>query len=170
MPCWARRVVRVAPIIAKAKPEEMPRNRAASGARSKYGRRPSGNLLRASLSERVVIIDRQRRVVREPLGLVDRFLARAGGDARRRDLVVDAPADVLRPGLAAVGPPGVLIGLRVEAAEDVDIAQLVEHARQPGALLRQEARVLLVGLPVAQVDLPVRDVPVAAKDEFLAAR
>jgi len=35
MPCWARRVVRVAPIIANAKPEEIPRNKAASGADSK---------------------------------------------------------------------------------------------------------------------------------------
>ena len=35
MPCWASRVVSVAPMIAKAKPEEMPRNSAASGARSR---------------------------------------------------------------------------------------------------------------------------------------
>jgi hypothetical protein len=35
MPCCARRVVSVAPIIAKAKPDEMPRNKAARGAASR---------------------------------------------------------------------------------------------------------------------------------------
>src|SRR5258706_12837461 len=100
---------------------------------------PSGNLLRQSRSavlpsalEGVVIVDRQGRVVGEALLLVDRFLARRGGDAGRGDLVVDAPADVLRPGLAAVRPPGVLVGLDVDAAENVDEADLVEHPAQPG--------------------------------------
>src|SRR5688500_17991423 len=102
MPCCARRVVSVAPIMAKVKPEEMPRNRAASGAGSRYGRMPLG--------ERVVIVDRQGRVVGEPLRLVDRLLRRGGGDAGGGNLVVDAPADVLLPRLAAVGPPGVLLG------------------------------------------------------------
>src|SRR5690606_5006149 len=40
------------------------------------------------------------------------------------------------------------------------------YAIEPGALLGQEARVLLVCLPVAQVDGFVRDVPVAAQDEL----
>src|SRR5260370_5689961 len=166
MPCWARRVVRVAPIIAKVKPEEIPRNRAASGADSKYARRPSGSLLRKSLSQRVVIVDRQGGMVREPLRLVDRLLHRLRGDAGRGDLVVDAPADVLRPRLAAVRPPGVLLRLGVEATEHVDEADLVEHLRKPVALLGQEAGVLPVGAPVPQVDLPVRDVPVAAQDDL----
>ncbi len=37
MPSCASRVVRVEAIIAKGKPELIPRNKAASGARSKYG-------------------------------------------------------------------------------------------------------------------------------------
>src|SRR5688572_17846195 len=117
----------------------------------------------------MVVVDDERRVVREALGLVDRFPARGGGHARRGDLVVDAPADVLLPRLAAVRPPRVLIGLVVQLAEHIDETQLVEDARQPCALLGQEAGVLLVGAPVPEIDLPVRDVPVAAQDDFLVS-
>src|SRR5688572_5111698 len=106
----------------------------------------------------MVVVDDQRRVIGEAPGLVDRFSARARGDARRGDLVVDAPAYVLLPRLAAVRPPGVLVGLVVQAPEYVDEAELVEHPREPRALLGQKARVLLVGAPVAQIDLLVRDV------------
>src|SRR5918992_5269908 len=125
MPCCARRVVRVAPIIAKAKPEEMPRKSAASGAGSTYGRIP--------LAQRVVIIDRQGRVVGEAARLVDRLLHRLCRDAGRGDLIIDAPADVLLPCLTAARPPGVLLGIGIEAPEDIDVAQLVEHPAQPGA-------------------------------------
>src|SRR5690349_20425759 len=156
-PFWKRRVVSVAPSIAKVKPEEIPRNSAASGPRSRYGCRLALHPL-----EGVVILDRQRRVVGEALRLVDRLLARRLRHPRRGDLVVDAPADVLLPRLAAVGPPGVLLGSCVDGAEHVDEADLVEHAREPGALLGQETRVLMVRAPVLQVDLLVRDVPVAA--------
>src|SRR4051812_45963818 len=116
MPCCASRVVSVAPIMVNAKPDEIPRKSAARGAGSRYGRSPAGS---ASLKD-VLILDRQRRVVGEALLLVDRFLACLRRDARRRDLVVDAPADVLRPGLPAVRPPGVLVRLRVDSAEHVD--------------------------------------------------
>src|SRR5512147_2944689 len=71
------------------------------------------------------VVDDQRRVIREAPVLVDRHRVRMGGDARRGDLVVDAPADVLRPGLAPVRPPGVLLGTRVDAPEDVDEPELV---------------------------------------------
>src|SRR5207244_11260588 len=120
---WSRRVVSVAPIIAKTKPEEMPRNSAAMGAGSQYGRRPSGSLL----TQRVVIVDRQRRVVGEAARLVDRFLDRRPGHAGRGDLVVDAPADVLLPCLVAVGPPGVRVGLQIQLAVEVHLADVVER-------------------------------------------
>src|SRR5512139_1904555 len=109
-------------------------------------------------------------MVGEALVLVDAGGRGLGGDSRGGDLVVDAPADVLRPGLAAVAPPGVgLAGvLRIEAAVDVDPSEFVEQARHPGALLGQEAGVLLVGLPVLEVDFAVGDVPVAADDDFAA--
>src|SRR5437763_2717976 len=166
MPCCASRVASVAPIMEKAKPDDTPRNSAASGAASKYGLRPGASRARQSTSERVVIVDRERRVIGEAPALVDRLSHRRRGDAGRGDLVIDAPADVFRPRPAAVRPPGVLVGLVVQPPEDVDEADLVEHAREPGALLRQEARVLLVRAPVAQIDLLVRDVPVAAEDDF----
>ncbi len=97
-----------------------------------------------------VVVDDQRRMIGEAAGFVDRRRARGCGDARRRDLVVDAPADILGPRLPAIGPPGILFGPRIEATEDIDEAQLVEHLREPRALLGQEARVLLVAAPVLE--------------------
>src|SRR5205085_2743960 len=83
----------------------------------------------------VVIVDRERRVIGEAPALVDRLSDRSSGDARRGDLVIEAPADILGPGPAAVGPPGVLVGLVVQTPEDVDEADLIEDAREPGARL-----------------------------------
>src|SRR3954469_25324304 len=157
MPCCASRVVSVAPIIEKAKPDEMPRKSAASGAGSRYWPIPL---------EGPVIVDGERRVVGEPLPFVDGLAHGGGCYARRRHLVVDAPPHILRPRLAAIRPPGVMAGVRVELAEHVDEADLVEHMREPGSLFGREARVLLIGAPVRKVDLLVGDVPVAAQDDF----
>src|SRR5438034_2973351 len=88
----------------------------------------------------------------------------------RRDLVVDAPAHVLLPGLAAVRPPGVLLRPRVDAAEHVDPAHFVEYVGEPCPFLGEEARVLAVSAPVLKVDFLVRDVPVAADNELAPAR
>src|SRR5204862_4666673 len=88
----------------------------------------------------------------------------------RRDLVVDAPADVLRPRLPAIRPPRVLPGSRVDTPEHVDEAELVEHVREPRALFRQEAGILLVAAPVAQINRLMSDVPIAAQHDFPAAR
>src|SRR4051794_15417294 len=109
MPFCARRVVSVAPIIANGKPEEIPRNSAASGAGSRYGRMPS--------LQRVVIVYGERRVVGEAPVLVDRAALRRVREARRSDLVVDAPAHVLRPRLPAIRPPRVLVGAAIDAAK-----------------------------------------------------
>src|SRR5690606_19461572 len=94
---------------------------------------------------------------------------RLGRDAGRRNLVIDTPAHVLRPRLSAIAPPGVLVGAGVDQSENVDQTDFFEYPRQPGALLGQKARILLVALPVAQVDFLVRDVPVAADHDFLSA-
>src|SRR5689334_20459853 len=150
----------------KAKPDEMPRKSAASGAGSKYGLTPSGKRSRQGASEVVVIVDRERRVVGEAPALVDRLSQRARRDAGRGDLVIEAPADVLGPGAATVRPPRVLVRLLIQPPEDVDEADLVEHTREPGALLGQETGVLLIRAPIAQVDFLVRNVPVAAQDDF----
>src|SRR5215510_16368191 len=100
------------------------------------------------LLERIVVVYRQRRVVREPLLLVDRDALRLRGDLRRPDLVVDAPPDVLFPRLAPVRPPRVLLRARVDPTEDVDPFEILEHARKPFPLLGKEARVLPVASPV----------------------
>src|SRR5713101_682159 len=117
-----------------------------------------------------VVVDRERSVIRKALVLVDRNLFRPGRDAGSGDLIVDAPAHVFRPGLAAVRPPGVLLRARVDAAEHIDPAYLVEYLGEPGALLGKEARILPIRAPVLQVDLLVGDVPVAAEHELAAAR
>jgi hypothetical protein len=57
-------------------------------------------------------------------------------------------------------------GRGIDAAEHVDEAELVEHARKPRPLVRQEAAVLPVRAPVGEVDVLVRDVPVAAQDDL----
>src|SRR5207249_3550680 len=119
---------------------------------------------------RRVVVYRQRRVIGKTLGLEDSRLPRLRRDSRRGDLVVDAPTDVLRPGLAAIRPPGVLLRPRVQAAEHVDPANFVEYVGEPCPFLGEEARVLAVSAPVLEVDFLVRDVPVAAENEFAAAR
>src|SRR5215470_3285767 len=113
-----------------------------------------------------VVVDDERRVIGKAPALVDSCGARRRGDARRRDLVVDAPTHVIRPGLPAIRPPGVLPRLLVETAENVDETQFVKYAAQPRAFLGQESRVLLVAAPILEVDRLVRDVPVAAEDDL----
>src|SRR5436190_22852795 len=118
-------------------------------------------------SERIVIVDRERRMVGEATPLVDRLAQCSSSDAWSGHLVIDTPADVLRVGLPAIGPPGVMARLRVQAPEHIDETDLVEDVAEPRALFGGEARILLVRAPVGKVDLPMRDVPVAAQDDFL---
>src|SRR5690606_30058262 len=102
------------------------------------------------------------------------------GDARRRQLVVDAPAHVVGARGAAVAPPGVFDRIGPGDAEAVlpaarrrlDQAVAVrvgDHAVEPGALGRQAAGVLLVAGPVLDVAAGAHDVPVAAQHVFAAA-
>src|SRR5213075_1125093 len=97
---------------------------------------------------------------------IDRSRPGFRGDRRGRDLVVDPPSDVLCPRLPAVRPPRVAIRARINPAEDIDEPELVEHAREPRTLLGQEAGILLIAAPVPEIDLAVRDVPVAAEDDL----
>src|SRR5580658_5159176 len=92
----------------------------------------------------------------------------AGGVGRAmqsgaQDLVVDAPPDIVRPRIAAIGPPGVFLGLWLDLTIGIDEAHLIEQMIEPGALLGKEAGVLLIRAPVLQIDLPVRNVPVTAE-------
>ena len=85
------------------------------------------------------------------------------------DVVVNAPTDVIGARVAALAPPGVLLGVGVDEAEGV--AEFAgEQIGQPRALLREEAAVFQVALPVFQVFFGVGDVDVAAEDEALARR
>src|SRR5512139_973144 len=129
MPSCASRVVSVAAISAKGAPEETPRKNAASGAGSVYGRTPAGRAARqpATGLEVPVIVDRQRCVVREPRVLPDRGPPHAPAEIRADDVIVDAPPDVLRPRLAAVRPPRVLVRLGVHGAERVDVLHAAEQ-------------------------------------------
>src|SRR5258706_13977002 len=114
----------------------------------------------------VVVVDDQGSVIGEAAGLVDRCRARFRSDAGRGDLIVDAPADVLFPRLAAGRPVRVLLRLLVESAKHVDEAQLVEDSGKPGTLFGKEAGILLVAAPVLEVDRLVGDVPVAAENDL----
>jgi hypothetical protein len=137
------------------------------------GNSQHGNLLLSAFTlpfEVVLVVHRERRVVGEAAADVDVAAASQRGHARRGDLVVDAPADVLRPRLAEVRPPGVSIRPRVEDAEDVHEAVRLEDVRQPLALLVGEPGAAPIGAPVPEVDLLVRHVPVAAEHELAAAR
>ena len=77
-------------------------------------------------------------------------------------LVVQAPAAVELPRSAPVGPPAVRPLVGVQTAPDVDPA-LPEQGGEPGALVGQEAAVLLVGRRVVDIELGVGDVEVAAQ-------
>ena len=106
-------------------------------------------------------------MVAEADALEDLCAAGTSGQGGGGDLVVDAPTDVLGIRLTAVAPPGVrrFAGVGIKPAIDIDPALLVEHPAEPGAFFGQKARVLLVALPVLEVDLAVGDVSVAAEDD-----
>src|SRR5262245_39677635 len=91
-----------------------------------------------------IVVHDERRMIGEAPLLIDTGVQYAAAQTRAQDLVVDAPPDVVGPGLAAVRPPGVLIGLGVDLAKAVDVAHVAEQLVEPGALLRQESGVLLV--------------------------
>uniref|UniRef100_A0A3B3VLB5 Zinc finger protein 585A-like n=1 Tax=Poecilia latipinna TaxID=48699 RepID=A0A3B3VLB5_9TELE len=85
----------------------------------------------------------------------------------REQEIVKPPAHVLRPGIHHVGPEGVGVGLlRVKLTEAVHEAGRQQLA-EPFALLRGEARILLVALRVLQVDLLMRNVEIAAQHQGL---
>ena len=110
-------------------------------------------------------------MVAEALRLVDARLPCLCSKCWRRQLVVEPPADVLRPGLPAIRPPGVaIIGCGgIELAIDIAPAAFGKHLAEPGALFGQETGVFLVRFPVFQVEFLVGDIPVAADDDLAPA-
>ena len=74
-----------------------------------------------------------------------------GQESRVHAEVVDAPPDVPRAHACALTPPGVVARLAAKLPKAVDPAAL-EQTPEPGALLREESRVVLVLLGVGEVD------------------
>ena len=105
---------------------------------------PARDRGRLRASKLPVVVDRQRRVVRESLALVDRGALRlAAPSAGSRPDSRCANRRVVRPRAAAIRPPRVLIRLLVHGAKRVDEAAAVEQRVEPRALWRREARVVL---------------------------
>eukprot|EP01035_Chromulina_nebulosa_P007406 gene7405-10009_t len=86
MPSCASRVVKVAPIIAYGKPDEMPSSKAASGALSAYGRSDSGRESRQREIEEVM--------PNQEVG------SRSGIDWRGRHYIVHQPGEAHRRAIA----------------------------------------------------------------------
>src|SRR3546814_10819798 len=105
----------------------------ASALEFKCMNRPDGHCRKLQIP---VVINGQRRVVAEALVFIDGGLFRRCGDAGRGDVVIDAPPHILGPGLAAVAPPGVLVGLGVDGAEDIDKPRSEEHTSELQSLMR----------------------------------
>src|SRR5947209_4825749 len=78
---------------------------------------------------------------------------------RRREHVVDPPAEVLRARAEALAPPRIMPGAGLERAERVDPAR-ADPAVELRTLLGQEAAVDHVLLRAREVDLAVRRVEV----------
>src|SRR5271170_2858871 len=96
-----------------------------------------------------------------------------GGDhlaAQRRgyEKIIDAPADVARAGVGEIAPPGVVTVALLEQAEGIDEAG-VDEVLESLALLVGEALLAAIGLRIRQIELGVRDVQIAAKNDRLVA-
>lgn len=103
-------------------------------------------------------------MIGKSLFLVDIGRQNPVGEPFGDNLVIQAPADVLVPGAAAVRPPRILIGFSVDGAERVNVAVLAKHLIEPRALFGQKTGVLFVRFPVLKVDFLVRNIPVAAEN------
>ena len=110
-------------------------------------------------------------MVAESLVLVDRCGCGSSGDRRGRQLVVEAPSDVLGPSLPAIRPPGVAFfgRLRVKVAIRVDPARILKNLGDPGAFFRKKAGIFSIGFPVFQIDFALSDIPVCTDDNLTSA-
>src|SRR5699024_5217389 len=113
------------------------------------------------------VVDDDGRVIRPSLvvggGAVDRVVGDGRREARRGQVVVDAPTRVVVEGLAALGPPAIrALNLTGPLAADVDPAEAravvvvlvalgADDLIEVGALGGKEPGVLDVALPVLDV-------------------
>ena len=65
------------------------------------------------VSERKIVVNDQRRMIRELLGQINLRFFGSRCDARRGNLIVQSPPHVVGVSVAAVAPPGVLLGALV---------------------------------------------------------
>src|SRR5206468_11276510 len=135
------------------------------GSRASWGSRapPAAAARRPRASRRAwarskVVVHDERGVIREAPLLVYGGGARPAGEVGAHDLVIDAPADVLRARLSAVRPPGVEPRLGSHLAKRVDIARRPEQPVHPGALLGQVPGAPRARSPVGEADCAVRHV------------
>src|SRR5690348_2910129 len=82
----------------------------------------------------VDIVDHVRRVIRKPRRGRDRAGLELRAQAWRDDLVIDAPAHVVRARRAARGPPGVILALGFQRAIAVHPTLFLYQPVEPGAL------------------------------------
>src|ERR1035437_5871164 len=124
----------------------------------------------AAIGASGTVVDNVRRVIGKPRRRVDRAAFEACPQAGRHELVVDAPADIVRARRAAIAPPGVVLALRMQGAIAVDPTSFVRAKTiQPLTFRRQAAGVLLVRGPIANVERAAHDVPVAAQHVVASA-
>src|SRR5471030_2565676 len=113
-----------------------------------------------------LVINDQRRVVAELDIAENGSRRRRVRHALRRDLVINPPPYVLRVSLAAIAPPRILLRPLVDRSEYIHIRFFIEELREPRTLFRQASRVLLVALPVLDINFLVHDIHVATQDHL----
>lgn len=101
-------------------------------------------------------------MIGKPFRLINGNSLGLGGNAGGRNLIIDTPAHIFCPCLPSIGPPRILLRLRIDLTEHVDKSKLVKNVSKPGAFFREKAGIFLIGSPVFQVDLLVGNIPVAA--------
>jgi hypothetical protein len=62
-----------------------------------------------------------------------------------------------------------LLGALIQGSKHIHELQMMEYTGKPCTLLRQKSGVLAIRSPVLEIDLAMRDVPVAAENDFASA-
>src|SRR5579875_2786023 len=159
-PDTAHQASSVLPESASGSPEEKPSRVTATSTRVRCGAATSATAAAScGVGSLNVVLHRVWRMVGEAGRRRDPAGFQALAQRWRHDLVIDPPPDVVGARVAAVGPPGVFLGLGFQHPK----------ADQPSALFRKASGILLVGFPVPDVAFTAHDVPVTAQHEVAAA-
>jgi len=82
--------------------------------------------------------------------------------------IIQAPADIPRPCVGPVGPPGILHLVGIERTVGIHKSML-QIPGDPNAFLRQKTGIFFVFLRIRQVDLVVGGVEVASEDHLFSS-